>query len=234
MTLENWAAGYTARIVANVKKEREAQNLTAKQLSEACERVGNPLGRDVIANLESGRRGSLSVTELLTFAAALQLPAISLLFPPLRAGSGIDALPGVELSNYEAMQQFDGIEPRNIEGSPNEETLKALLFLRTIQDSEAAILDSLDEQEALRFDLPDDAFLKIYGKSKSAQRTEFNAIVRYHLEHSHGIRQRLVEMTPEAQPPIPVRLVGLYAALEDGIPPKHPRAKTSVLADGHG
>jgi transcriptional regulator with XRE-family HTH domain len=61
---------------------RQAKNYTAEQLAEQVAKFGVPWKRDVVANLENGRRENITVDELAALALALDVPAIELLIDP--------------------------------------------------------------------------------------------------------------------------------------------------------
>ncbi|MGW0782468.1 helix-turn-helix domain-containing protein [Streptomyces sp. NPDC002913] len=104
---DDWSAGLALSIAAEVRRHRQAQGLSAQQLSERCAKLGMPIQRSVLANLESGRRSTVNVAELLVLAAALQVAPAQLLFP-VGHREKIEVLPGVEESPYEAVQWLRG------------------------------------------------------------------------------------------------------------------------------
>ncbi len=65
--------------------------LTAAELAELTS-VGKPLSRAVISDLETGRKKTLDVVELVTLAEALRCSPLSLLFP--NALDDCEELPG--------------------------------------------------------------------------------------------------------------------------------------------
>lgn len=75
-----------ARLAGNVKARRKGEGLSAQQVAD---RSGGVLTRGVIANLESGRKYSVTVLELLALATALDVPPVWLLCAG--AGEGIEA-----------------------------------------------------------------------------------------------------------------------------------------------
>lgn len=50
-------------------------------LAAACERLGHPIAVQVLHNLETGRRTTVPVTDLLALARALDVPAVLLIAP---------------------------------------------------------------------------------------------------------------------------------------------------------
>ncbi len=55
--------------------------MSAQEVADACEEIGYPIPRNVIANMESGRRTNLPLTEVMVLAKALHTNPISLIIP---------------------------------------------------------------------------------------------------------------------------------------------------------
>jgi transcriptional regulator with XRE-family HTH domain len=64
-----------------VRELRRRRGLTAAQLAERLREVGLDWDRNVVANLETGRRASLDVSELLALALVLDVAPVHLLVP---------------------------------------------------------------------------------------------------------------------------------------------------------
>lgn len=77
----DWSTRLALTIAGEVRRHRQAQGLSAQQLSERCAAWGMPIQRSVLANLESGRRTTVTVAEVLVLSAALGVPPATLLFP---------------------------------------------------------------------------------------------------------------------------------------------------------
>jgi transcriptional regulator with XRE-family HTH domain len=77
----DWSARLALTIAGEVRRHRQAQGLSAQQLAERCAAIGMPIQRSVLANLESGRRTTVNVAEVLVLARALNVPPGILLFP---------------------------------------------------------------------------------------------------------------------------------------------------------
>jgi hypothetical protein len=80
---------------------------SARELSEACDRVGFPIARNAIANIESGRKTTISLHEVLVFARALGVPPVRLLIDPADPDP-VEVLPGVLAEPWPALQWFTG------------------------------------------------------------------------------------------------------------------------------
>ncbi|MER5892312.1 helix-turn-helix transcriptional regulator [Streptomyces sp. NPDC001876] len=68
-------------VAREIRRHRLAQGMSAQQLADACEKIGAPIARTVISNIENGRRTNVSVAEVLVFARALGVPPAALVFP---------------------------------------------------------------------------------------------------------------------------------------------------------
>jgi transcriptional regulator with XRE-family HTH domain len=97
-------------IAAEVRRHRVERGMSAQQLSDACAELGLPIARAVLANLESGRRGTVSVPELFVLAKALGVPPLMLLFPVGRS-EFMEVLPGREMDTWAAAKWFTGEGP---------------------------------------------------------------------------------------------------------------------------
>jgi len=71
-----------AAIGRRVKDLRKGQGLSARTLAERMADLGIPWKREVVANLETGRRATVGVDELLALAIVLDVPHTTLLVNP--------------------------------------------------------------------------------------------------------------------------------------------------------
>lgn len=114
MAKNEWENAVTEEIGRNLVAERRRQGLTAEQLAAATEQAGLKIPRQVISNLENGRRDSIGVAELLVFARALKVAPVSLLFAPDRLNAPFptaasDGAADVAHSIYEEYENFLGL-----------------------------------------------------------------------------------------------------------------------------
>ncbi|MFF4650534.1 helix-turn-helix domain-containing protein [Streptomyces sp. NPDC001380] len=109
MTQEEWGVQLTALIAEQVRRLRRERGMSAQDLSDACAALGFAIPRAVFSNLETGRRASLEVAELLVVAKALDVPPLALLFP-LSEHATVEALPGQVLPTWDALAWFTGTE----------------------------------------------------------------------------------------------------------------------------
>ncbi|MFD3823161.1 helix-turn-helix domain-containing protein [Streptomyces sp. NPDC058625] len=76
-----WADQVMATVAAEVRRRRKELRMSAQDLADRCEEIGHPIPRNVIANMESGRRASLPLVDVLVLAEALHTYPICLLYP---------------------------------------------------------------------------------------------------------------------------------------------------------
>jgi transcriptional regulator with XRE-family HTH domain len=66
-------------VIRRVRSLRDQQGVSAQTLSDRCHDLGIEVSRGSIANRENGRGGDVSVSELVAFARALDVPVAALL-----------------------------------------------------------------------------------------------------------------------------------------------------------
>ncbi|MEH0556990.1 helix-turn-helix domain-containing protein [Streptomyces sp. B21-101] len=76
-----WVDQVMATVAAEVRRRRKELRMSAQDLADRCEEIGHPIPRNVIANMESGRRASLPLVDVLVLAEALRTYPICLLYP---------------------------------------------------------------------------------------------------------------------------------------------------------
>jgi len=101
-----WAAESAAGVGQRVRRYRG--KMSARQLADKCAELGMPsLSRVVITRLENGRRESVSTSELVVLAAALDVPPVLLLYP-LGLDDTVELLPGKSAAPWDAIEWFRG------------------------------------------------------------------------------------------------------------------------------
>jgi transcriptional regulator with XRE-family HTH domain len=95
-----WAENATRKIAYEIKRWRKRRGLSAQHLSDLTRDLGHRVPRTVIANLESGRRDSVSVPELLVIAAALNVPPV-LFIAPVGHVNTVEILPQIKVSAWQ-------------------------------------------------------------------------------------------------------------------------------------
>ncbi|WP_335970934.1 helix-turn-helix domain-containing protein [Streptomyces sp. CA2R106] len=76
-----WHVQVAATVAAEVRRRRKELGMSAQDLADACEEIGYPIPRNVLANMESGRRTMIPVPDVMVLAEALHTHPICLLFP---------------------------------------------------------------------------------------------------------------------------------------------------------
>ncbi|MFF2849741.1 helix-turn-helix domain-containing protein [Streptomyces sp. NPDC058001] len=76
-----WADQVMATVAGEVRRRRKELGWSAQDLADKCEEIGHPIPRNVIANMESGRRSNLPLVDVIVLAEALNTPPICLVYP---------------------------------------------------------------------------------------------------------------------------------------------------------
>ncbi|MFI7101940.1 transcriptional regulator [Streptomyces sp. NPDC050161] len=76
-----WTDHVMATVAAEVRRRRKRLRISAQELSDACAELGHPIPRNVIANMESGRRATLPLVDVMVLAEALDTHPICLIYP---------------------------------------------------------------------------------------------------------------------------------------------------------
>ncbi|WP_372483545.1 helix-turn-helix domain-containing protein [Streptomyces aculeolatus] len=105
-----WADRVKATVAGEVRRRRKAMGWSAQDLADRIAQLGHPIPRNVIANMESGRRATLPLVDVLVLAAALETYPLCLIFP-VGYVERVQELPLQELvPTWEALQRFTGEE----------------------------------------------------------------------------------------------------------------------------
>jgi transcriptional regulator with XRE-family HTH domain len=106
--------------------------MSAQDVSDACTRLGMPIGRSALANFENGRRNSVDLAEVMVLAAALDMPPSALAFPYAHM-SEVEALPGRTVPTATGLRWFIGEGPLEpITPAPTSPTPIELLNLHEV------------------------------------------------------------------------------------------------------
>ncbi|WP_142394489.1 helix-turn-helix domain-containing protein [Mycobacterium kansasii] len=142
MSSEEWERSMTERIGGAIKALR-GKKRSAQWLADRTEELGYPIGRATVSEIETGRRRSVTVAELLILARALNTSPVSLLFPDPsdEITNLVEVVPGNEVTGFQAAQWFSGerpvsdLEPRQAAQDQGEyvENAKRLRGWRKIQ-----------------------------------------------------------------------------------------------------
>ncbi|OHV45006.1 hypothetical protein BBK14_09535 [Parafrankia soli] len=157
-------------VIGEVRRHRQAQDMSAAELSDACARLGLPVHRSVIANLEGGRRGSVTIAELIAFAAALDVAPAQLLCPVGYADE-VEMPPGRIRPTWDAFEWITGACPEQTE-TPVAHYRKYYLYLREEREAQ----QRADEQEHRAGHLPAGPLQDAVRATATAERGRAQAI----------------------------------------------------------
>lgn len=187
----DWQARVAAAIGANVRMIREGQSpkMSAQALADATERLGHPIQRPVLTNLENGRRASVTVAELFTLARALGVPPVALI-APLVDGEPVEVLPGEMVPAWDGAGWFDGdlLPP---ESAPAEGTVAA------------AILDAYDlrfRYQIAQIQLNDAT--RRAGQLQGAAREDAIENLAVYVDRVDSLREAMVRQGVRGVPPV--------------------------------
>ncbi|MGW3495870.1 helix-turn-helix domain-containing protein [Streptomyces sp. NPDC001020] len=76
-----WVDQVMATVAGEVRRRRKELGWSAQDLADKCDEIGHPIPRNVIANMESGRRSNLPLVDVMVLAEALNTPPICLIYP---------------------------------------------------------------------------------------------------------------------------------------------------------
>ncbi|MFJ3713429.1 helix-turn-helix domain-containing protein [Streptomyces sp. NPDC090053] len=111
MTPDQWPTAFTGRIARRLRDSRKAAGLTMAEVAQGCADRGLPeFTEHSMKNLESGRKTSITVAEVVVLADVLGVPPVTLLFP-LGFSATVEVLPGREVSTWDAVSWFTGESP---------------------------------------------------------------------------------------------------------------------------
>jgi len=108
ITGEDWGERLTLSIAEKVRKARIRNGLTVQELADETERLGYPIKRQALVNLESGRKAKIGVDELFIIAAAMRLNPLFLVFDPMRQGEPVEVFPTLEVPQWQALLWASG------------------------------------------------------------------------------------------------------------------------------
>ncbi|MEU0226197.1 helix-turn-helix transcriptional regulator [Streptomyces sp. NPDC006284] len=191
-----WADRIKANVAGEVRRRRKEMGWSAQDLADRCEQLGHPIPRNVIANMESGRRANLPLVDVMVLAAALETYPVCLIFP-VGYVEETQELPFQDLiPTWDALRRFTGEQevPMYDAGLvPDFERHASLV---------QTALAALDEEERARF-VSKTATSRARQEEAERKRTEYadQAIsAKYSLRH---LRRELREegTTPPDLPP---------------------------------
>lgn len=138
-----WHRATAKRVGEAVANRRKELGMTAQQLAERCKSLGVSIHRTTITKIENGRP-RFDLGELIVLAAALEVPAVALIYPDLPDGE-VEVLPEQWISSIGALLRFTG----EMEADPGSDLgrlaqLSRERFIKKVRH--AAALDFVDER----------------------------------------------------------------------------------------
>src|SRR6516162_8256956 len=114
----DWPTRAAQLVAREVRRYREAQRprMSTQKLADRTAELGMEIPRSVLANLESGRRETVTVPEILVLAAALQVAPVELLCP-VGFDEQLEILPGHMMDPLSASRWVDGELVLDVTGS---------------------------------------------------------------------------------------------------------------------
>lgn len=122
-------------IANEVRRVRQQRGVSAQKLADRCAELGAPIPRTVLSNLENGRRGNVTVAELLVLAAALDVPPATLVFPVGHQAT-VEMLPGVNRAPMDAVDWVSGRGKAVGEAAKDQRDLPLYRFRKQLRDLE--------------------------------------------------------------------------------------------------
>ncbi|GAA4980706.1 hypothetical protein GCM10023205_57210 [Yinghuangia aomiensis] len=105
MDAAGWSTQLLEAVGTQVRNYRKQLGMTAQDLADACAELGLEIPVKAVTNIETGRRASLGVGELLVLARALNVGPVGLVFP-LGHRATVEAFPGREIPVWDAVAWF--------------------------------------------------------------------------------------------------------------------------------
>jgi transcriptional regulator with XRE-family HTH domain len=175
-----------AQLVAReVRRYREARQprMSTQQLADRTAELGMLIPRSVLANLESGRRETVSVAEVLVLAAALDVAPIELVCP-VGFDKQTEMLPDRMMEPFAAMRWFTGELKLDITGGVTELRDPAPLerSSTSILEHYNNLIERLREREANALRAAADA------AAESADKSSAGEIARLHMQNLEDYR----------------------------------------------
>lgn len=140
-----WAASIAAQVGRRIAYYRTVaasgrpRKMSAQDLADRCAKLGFPIGRVVIANLERGYRQTITIPELIILAAALNVSPIMLIFPLGEDHEDSEYLPNRTFETWDTAFWFIG-EAKLLDDADRdypEITPDNLDLIEAIEDSES-------------------------------------------------------------------------------------------------
>jgi hypothetical protein len=147
---KTWGEAMANRVGEMIRTRREADDKSGQWLSDRTAELGNRVSRSTISELETGRRKSITIEDLIVLAAALRIAPLILLYPDGGDCDEIEYLPGQIVERVTATRRFTGISQEIIDNYEKavSELLEASRELRDHAKEAARVGDSMRQVTA--------------------------------------------------------------------------------------
>src|SRR5690606_30065616 len=98
-----WAQRIAAGVGRRVRSYRTELGLSAQAVVDRCAMLGYDLKRSVLAEMENGKRATVSLPDVLVLARALRVPPLALM---IDLGSPAEVGPLERISGWETYEWF--------------------------------------------------------------------------------------------------------------------------------
>lgn len=136
---EGWPARLAGAIGQNARRFRLAQDMSVQDVTRRCTDLGFKMVRTSLVNLEAGTRKSVTLSEVIVLAEALQVSPLTLIYPLTGTGE-VEHLPGAYVSPWGAWSMFVDPLVRAITRNPD--------LSGTLEEHEYAVVDFLRFESA--------------------------------------------------------------------------------------
>lgn len=131
-------------VVRRMRELRDQRGWTAAQLAQRMQALGVPWKREIVANLEAGRRAGITVDELLALALALGVPVPWLLAEP-NSVVPMSVAEGVEVDPGSVLLWLTGKRPLTDRAGPEWDKAAHIIGRLNAMDDANAALSKLGE-----------------------------------------------------------------------------------------
>jgi transcriptional regulator with XRE-family HTH domain len=181
---DSWPDEVTARIAGEIRRLRGDRS--GQWLSDRTEELGHRVSRSTISEIETGRRKSITVSDLILLAAALDTAPIALIYPGPHLGKSVRITPDCpELPEIVAVEWFTG-ELDSVSDVPGDsgkiiqipmqeamnywENLRPLKLARRLRDLDTRRKDVLREIGLKRGKVPDEEIAALAAIAEGLKR----------------------------------------------------------------
>ncbi|MGI5247501.1 helix-turn-helix domain-containing protein [Dactylosporangium sp. CA-139066] len=212
---QSWPKSVTRVVATQVKFWRDRRELSANELSRRTAQLGSEVPRSVIANLETGRRESVSVDELLILGAALDVPPL-LLLTPVGQVKNLRILPEVESSPWFSRGWIIGARLVEYAGSNVQKWRDGRRAVALYDVHRTLVQQYAEIQSRIRRVADQTQLASATGVDRTGQQRFLQALVNELARSLHALRthRQLIEREGFLVPEVPPGLTTLLSEVE--------------------